>query len=315
MCLIRLGGWFGNGTGGTNFLSLHDAARLKGVKFTDEALPRDGFIMSNGLRHHYVDWGDSDNPTVVLLHGFAQTCHSWDFTSLGLCDRFRVLALDLRGHGDSQWASDADYSYNAILEDLHCVVETLGIRTFALMGNSLGGRIALLHASECPELVKGLVIVDAAPEHLIVGSARVRRFAEQVDMLCSLEDFVDRVCTYNKRRSADQVRSSLIHNVKKLQNGKWTWKYDVKMRSSGFNYWQEPGLPDRLWQAVEKIQCPTLVVRGGGSNVVSASVAKEMGRRMADCRVATVENAGHLVVGDNPAEFQSVVEPFFNDLF
>ena len=299
----------------SNTLSLHDAARLKGVKFADETLPRDRFIMSNGLRYHYVDWGEINNPIVVLLHGFAQTCHSWDFASLGLCDRFRVLALDLRGHGDSQWAPDADYSYNAILEDLHCVLETLGIRTFALMGNSLGGRIALLYAAESPELVKGLVIVDAAPEHLTAGSARVRRFAEQVDMMCSLEGFVDRVLMYNNRRSVEQVRSSLIHNVKKLRNGKWTWKYDVKMRSPEFNYWQEPDLPDRLWQAVEKVECPTLVVRGSNSNVVSASVAEEMGRRMADCRVVTVENAGHLVVGDNPAEFQSVVEPFFNELF
>ena len=301
--------------GESNFLSLHDSARLNGVKFANETLPRDRFIMSNGLRYHYLDWGNVDNPIIVLLHGFAQTCHSWDFVSLGLCDRFRVLALDLRGHGDTQWASDADYSYNAILEDLHCVVETLGIRKFALMGNSLGGRIAILYAAESPELVEGLVSVDAAPEHLTTGSARVRRFAGQVDMLPSLEDFVDRVHMYNNRRSVEQVRSSLIHNVKKLQNGKWTWKYDVKMRSSGFNYWQEPDLPDRLWQAVEKVECLSMLVRGGSSNVVSASVAEEMGRRMADCRVVTVQNAGHLVVGDSPTDFQSVVEPFFNDLF
>ena len=285
-----------------------------GVRFAAEAVPRDAFVVANGLRLHYLDWGGSAGPVVVLLHGFAQTCHSWDFTALGLSDRFHIIALDLRGHGDSQWAPDAEYTYDALLQDLHGIVEALGIREFFLMGNSLGGRTTLLYAAAYPERVTGLVIVDAAPEHLTSGSRNVRRFARQVDVLDSFEEFVDRVRGYNYRRPVEQVRSSLVYDVKQLPDGKWTWKYDRELRTPEHTYWQEPDLTDRLWEAADSVRCPTLLVRGANSNVVSADVVEETARRISDCQVATVENAGHLVAGDNPAGFQAAVEPFLDEL-
>lgn len=299
---------------GSDALSLHDAARAMGVRFAVEAVPRDAFAVANGLKLHYMDWGEAGDPAVVLLHGFAQTCRSWDFAALGLCDRFRIIALDLRGHGDTQWAPDADYSYDALLRDLHAFVETLGISTFSLMGSSLGGRTSLLYAAANPERVTSLVIVDAAPQHLASGSRNVRRFARKVDVLDSFEELVDRVGAYNYRRPLEQVRSSLVHNVKQLPDGRWTWKYDRELRSPERSYWQESGLVYRLWRAVDSVRCPTLLVRGANSNVVSADLVEEVGRRIPHCRVATVENAGHLVAGDNPAGFQAAVEPFLDDL-
>ena len=91
-------------------LSLYQAARNMGVKFTKENSPTDKYIDVNNLKIHYLEWGDIQNPTIILVHGIAQTCHSWDFIALGLSEKYRVIALDLRGHGDSDWSSDNNYT-------------------------------------------------------------------------------------------------------------------------------------------------------------------------------------------------------------
>ena len=147
-------------------LPLHNAASAMGVKFTKEFEPRDRTVEANGLTFHYLEWGDPSNPAALLLHGFAQTCHSWDFISLSLADRFHVHALDQRGHGDSSWAPDGDYSPETQQTDIHGVVEALDLRDFLLMGLSMGGRNSFTYAALHPERVKALVVVDAAPENM-----------------------------------------------------------------------------------------------------------------------------------------------------
>ena len=147
-----------------------------GVTFASEAAPRDRFVDAHGLRFHYLEWGEAESPPIVLLHGFAQTCHSWDFVALSLCDRFRVVALDQRGHGDSDWAPDGDYTPEAYQSDLHAIVQELGLREIVLIGLSMGGRNAFTYASSHPERVRALVIVDAAPESRPAGTENIRRF-------------------------------------------------------------------------------------------------------------------------------------------
>ena len=145
-------------------MTLHDAARAAGVTFAEDALPQDRYVTANGLRFHYLEWGDPANPDVLLLHGFAQTCHSWDFVALSLCDRFHVVALDQRGHGDSDWAPDGDYAPETQQEDLHAFTQAIGLRNFVLMGLSMGGRNSFTYAANHPEEIRALVIVDSAPE-------------------------------------------------------------------------------------------------------------------------------------------------------
>ena len=294
--------------------SLHEAARAMGVEFVGEPTPREAFVEANGLRFHYLDWGSPANLAVILLHGFAQTCHSWDFAALGLCDRFRVVAVDQRGHGDTEWASDADYSLRTQRRDLHAVLKALELVDVVLMGNSMGGRTSLLYAAAHPETVRALVMVDAAPEHLTAGATKVRRFVEQPDVLDSFEDFVAMVHRYNDRRPIEHIRDSLVHNVKQLPDGRWTWKYDGALRSREHAFWQQPGLVERLWAAVGKVRCPTLLVRGAESDVVSSATLEEMRRRIPTCDLATVERAGHLVAGDNPAGLRKAVTPFLDSL-
>ena len=294
-------------------LSLYDAARAMGVTFTGEATPQDRWVTAGGLRFHYLEWGEPSAPPMLLLHGVAQTCHSWDFVALSQCDRFRVIALDQRGHGDSDWAPDGNYAPQAHQRDIHGVVETLDLNDLVLMGLSMGGRNAFTYAASHPERVRALVIVDAAPQSRAAGSANIRRFVQQDDELDSIDDFVARVQRYNPRRPVEQIRGSLLHNLKQLPNGKWTWKYDKRLRSPGARA-PEPGLTERLWGYLERIRCPTLLVRGGMSDMVDMETAEAMRQRIPDGRVATVENAGHLVMGDNPSGFQEAVAEFLAEL-
>ncbi len=295
-------------------LSLHDAARAAGVTFTNEAVPQDRFVTANGLRFHYLEWGEPGKPDMLLLHGFAQTCHSWDFVALSLCDRFRVIALDQRGHGDSEWAADGDYSPETQQEDLHAIVESIGLEDFVLMGLSMGGRNSFTYAANHPEKIRALVVVDSAPETERAGTSRIRRFASQDDELDSVDAFVERVMAYNHRRDPQQVRGSIMHNLKQLPSGKWTWKYDRRLRSPDRNMGRDPQTAQRLWGYVESLRCPTLVVRGGESDVLAMDTASSMHERIPNGRLTTVEKAGHLVPGDNPSGFEKAVMEFLGEL-
>ena len=108
-------------------LTLHEAARGMGVPFTEENEPVDRSLRANGLNFHYLEWGDPAKPTVLLLHGASQQGHSWDFISLALSPDYHVLALDQRGHGDSDWASDGDYTIEAHQGDIDGFVQALGL--------------------------------------------------------------------------------------------------------------------------------------------------------------------------------------------
>ena len=295
-------------------LSLYDAARAMGVKFTNENAPQDKFVNANGMRFHYLEWGNPDNPPILLLHGFAQTCHSWDFVALGFSDNYRVIVLDQRGHGDSDWASDGDYSPETQQKDISGVVNELGLDNFVLMGLSMGGRNSFTYAANNAGKVKALVVVDAAPQNMQQGTQNIRSFVQQDDELDSVDAFVERVLQYNPRRDPQQVRGSILHNLKELPNGNWTWKYDRALRSPGRRMGSDAETEKRLWGYIESLQCPTLLVRGGASDIVAMDTADRMNQAITNSRIATIEGAGHLVMGDSPSGFQSAVTEFLASL-
>lgn len=264
-----------------------------------------------GMDFHYLDWGDHDAPPVLMLHGMAQSAHTWDFSALALGDRYRLLALDQRGHGDSDWAPDGDYSLDAHLGDIGAFVEAMGLRDLVMVGLSMGGRNAFSFAALRPEIVKALVIVDIAPVSGRSGASAIRNFIERVDELDTFEEFVDRVKGYNPRRSREQIRGSLAHSLKRLPSGRWTWKYDKALRSPS-RPMPGPGFAERQWGYLERVECPTLVVRGAYSKVLTQEVAEETVRRLRHGELVVVDDAGHLVPGDNPPGFIAVLEEFLD---
>ena len=294
-------------------LPLLEAARRAGVTIADPREPQDRYITLNGLRLHYLDWGGEGLPWMVCLHGRAQNAHMWDFAALALCTRYRILALDQRGHGDSQWAHDGDYSLEAQQKDLEAFVDALNIDDMVLMGLSMGGRNAFVYASRHPERVRALVVAEAAPEIKPQGASRILRFLTEADVLDSFDAFVQRNLRDNPRREEWMARGSLRHNLKRLPDGRWTWKYDPVFRRGPLRPPKDQA--PLLWQAWQKVACPVLLIRGAESDVISPEVAQRMqGMLLGRARLVQVPHAGHLVTGDNPPAFEAALRAFLGEV-
>ena len=155
-------------------LSLYEAAREAGVTFSKEWIPVSKIVHANNLNFRYLEWGNPDNPIILMLHGFAQQAHSWDFVALSFADRYRIIALDQRGHGDSDWAVDGDYTPDAQEKDIAAIVKKLDLKDIILFGLSMGGRNAFTYAAKNPEQIKGLIVVDSAPEIISKGTKNIK---------------------------------------------------------------------------------------------------------------------------------------------
>ena len=283
-------------------LSLHQAARNMGVPFTQENEPEDRTVRANGMNFHYLEWGDPANPTLVMLHGVSQQAHSWDFVSLALSPDYHVIALDQRGHGDTDWAADADYSIEAMQADIDGVIDALNLNDFNLMGHSMGGRNSFIWASRHPETLRSLTIVDTGPETQRRGQDRIREFRELPNNLDSFQEFAERIKEYTGR-TEEQVLGALKYSIREMPDGKWAWKWDPETRNRS-RAGSDPVWPtERLWECVKAVDCPSLVLRGSRSDIFAEETLAKMGQVMTDCTTETIKDAGHLVQGDNPADF------------
>jgi len=165
--------------------------------------PTDVMVTCNGMNFHYLDWGNEGAPVMLLLHGLRGHCHSWDDVAARFCGDYRVLALDQRGRGETDWAPRGDYSTDAFVADLEEFCYTLGIEKFTLIGHSMGGRNSMAFAGRNPGMLEKLVIVDIGPEIDPVGSARITREVVEVpEEFDSFEDAFQPVNAQNQFASA-----------------------------------------------------------------------------------------------------------------
>lgn len=295
----------GEPTAAQVFAALLDAAEEQGLRFGDLAPPESRRCRVAGLRLHYLDWGRAGSPAMVLVHGRAVTAHAWDFFSLAMRARFHVYALDQRGHGDSEWAADGDYSRERHAADLAGFVEALGLDSLVLVGHSLGGAVSLLAAPQLGDRVRALVVVDSL---LGPRSGPGPRFGEGPDVFPSLEAFAEHAARLNPRRKASRLLWSLRNNARQLPDGRWTWKYDRVLRDP-----RRP-LPEpdfgALWQALRTLPCPILIVRAGEHSHIPAEAVPELEALAPRVRLTTVPHAAHSVMGDNPLAFERAVGEF-----
>ena len=271
--------------------------------------PSDRVAHVGGLDLHYLDWGTAGRPPLVCLHGITQTAHSWDEVAPVLARTHHVRALDQRGHGDSSWASDGDYRIATQNRDVEAFIGSVVAAPTVLVALSMGGLNAMTLAARVPELVRALVVVDIAPQVERRGVEHIRQFVTANDELDTFEDFVARAHAFNPRRSLENIRDRLRRNLRQLPNGRWTWKYDPKLRDPA----RAAGDVGSLWDRVATIRCPMLVVRGGESDVLAPETAERLAG-LVHAEVRTVAGAGHSVMGDNPAGFLAAVEPFLASL-
>src|SRR6267142_3961525 len=268
------------------------------------ASSRDGATTLNGLRFHFLDWGTEAQPPLLLLHGGAQTAHSWDDVAPDLARDHHVLALDQRGHGDSDWAPAGRYRRDDFVADIAAFLDDRGWRAAAVMALSLGGLNSIAFAARHPERVAGLVVVDVAPTISAIGGKAIATQLAVRDF-ASFDEAVERAQAFNRLRSAENVRDRLRHALKQGPDGRWTYKFDPNIGGGGLETDFE-----RLWEQVHQIHCPTLLVRGAQSAILSRETAARFVRELPVSTVVEVPGAGHSVMGDNPTGFVSAVRPF-----
>ena len=276
----------------------------------DLVLPESREVHVGRMRLHYLDWGNKHLPPILFLHGGALTAHTWDLVSLALRDQYHCIALDQRGHGDSDWAHDADYSIGAQLADTKGFVDKLGLDKFILVGMSLGAINSLAFAIAHPERLSHLVIIDAGPEMRRPGSSRIRDFVNEVQDTVTVEAIIEKALKFNPRRDPKILRRSLMHNLRQQPDGTWKWKYDTR-RFKALGQDSHRAERAKLADGLARIACPALVVRGGESDVFHEEDGISLAQRLPAGRFVTVPRAGHTVQGDNPKDLVAELRRFF----
>lgn len=248
---------------------------------------------------------------VLLLHGGGQTRHSWGGTAERLtADGWAATAIDLRGHGDSDWSPDGTYDVEANARDTVRIMSQLA-GPVVLVGASLGGLAALVAAAERPAAVRALVLVDIVPRATPEGVRRIRQFMlAHGDGFATLEEVADAIAAYKGRPRRDGA-AGLRKVVRQRPDGRWYWHWDPRLMDTQRDIDADPPVrPDDLLAAARRVTAPTLVVRGGQSDVVDEDGVAELARTLPDATVAEVESAGHMVAGDDNSTFTTVLGEF-----
>jgi pimeloyl-ACP methyl ester carboxylesterase len=271
-------------------------------------------VSVGGLSLHFQEWGNPANPTILMVHGFGVSGHMFDEFAQRAQDRYHLVAIDQRGHGDSDWSAEGDYSRDAFVEDLEGFRKSLGLEDIILMGHSMGGLNAVAYVNRYPAQVKALVLVDVGPEAAKEGVDNIVRFTRGPDEL-DFDEFVEMAHRFNPRRSLENIRERMRHRLRQTEGGKWTWKFDKRFREQdGVLKVGSELSNDEMWQLFRSVHVPTLLVRGSESDVLTQEVAERVVSEMEKAKLALVPGAGHSVPGDNPDDFTEAVESFLTEL-
>jgi len=262
--------------------------------------------------------GPPEGPTVVLLHGGGQTRHSWDGTWKVLVDAgWRALSVDLRGHGESDWAPDGDYSLDGFAGDVTELCAGLD-QPPVLVGASLGGLASLAAIADAPvqsDLARALVLVDVSHRLEDAGRERIGEFmVAHLDGFATLEDAADAIAEYNPNRPRPSDLSGLAKNLRQNADGRWFWHWDPAFVVGKFGSADETRAsvvnPTRLSDAADALELPTLLVRGRRSDLLSEEGVADFLARVPTAEFADVAGAGHMVAGDRNEVFNSAILDF-----
>ena len=269
------------------------------------------FVVRDSVRLHHLDWGNHGAHPVVLVHGVRLHAHVWNDFGRRFSDRYHVLAVDQRGHGDSGWGPEEQYHLEEFYRDLRAVVEARGLKRFTLVGHSLGGMVSMLYAQRHPQELERLVLVDISagrpPVPPGTDLSRVTETPPPRDF-DSPEDAAQYLAGLMKLAPGHMVEESAKHGLRLTPAGRYTWKYDPALLGTR----RPPVAPPDMWQLVGGISTPTLLQYGAKSRVVTPELAQRMRDSMPDCTVERVEEAGHALFTDRPEEFARSVERFLS---
>jgi esterase len=285
------------------------ATEIAGLDDVEIVLPERRHVVVGGMRLHYLDWGSRGRQPIVFLHGGGLTARTWDLVCLALRVSNHCFALDQRGHGDSEWSPGLAYDTAEHVADLEGLIEHLALDRPVLVGQSMGALNSLTYASRHAADLGGLVLVDMTPDVQFEGAKRIFDFVTAPAELDSVEAFVERAVEFNPNRDRRLLRRSLQHNLRRLPNGKWTWKYDRRAMTRG-RFEKVRSEVSGLRDVLGAVACPTLVVRGERSDVVSEASAAALAEALPSGEWLTIPDAGHTVQGDNPRALADALRGF-----
>lgn len=264
-------------------------------------------IVRDDVKLHHLDWGNEGKHPIVLVHGSRLHAHVWNDFGSRFKDRFHIVAVDQRGHGDSGWCTRNRYDLEDFYQDLRAVIEARGLTRFTLIGHSLGGRVSMLYAARHHQQLERLVLVDITPGRPVgaVAGADISRVTEtpgprEFESEAQATAYLRKLLS---RAPAHVIEESVRYGMRQNAAGRYTWKYDPALLK------RAPATVD-LWSMVKTIPIPTLLQYGSHSNVVSAELAQRLQQTMPQCTVERIDNAGHGLFTDQPDAFAASVERF-----
>ncbi len=300
-------------TGTDEFRSLLASAADLGIPHARDVPYRSCNIVLRQMRFHFLAWGHEDAPAIVLLHGGHQSAHSWDLVSLHLAQKYRVLALDQRGHGDSEWARDVTYSNHEMSLDAEAFLGATGLARPVLIGHSMGGRNAMLLTRRNQALLRAAVIVDVGPELSDKGRAAIGGFVQANQEFDDLEHFVRNVRQYDPYRSREHIERTVKYNMLERADGKYVSKCDSNPRRLNIVRGTGP-LENITLEDAASFELPVLLVRGANSNILAPDAAERFAAALPAGRLVTVADCGHNVHGQNTKGFIAALTPFLETL-
>jgi pimeloyl-ACP methyl ester carboxylesterase len=264
----------------------------------------DRYIAGNGLRIHYLDWGTAGKQPLILLHGIARTAHNFDHLALRFTDKYHVISVDLRGHGDSEWSKEGAYFVEDYVSDLEALIEKLGLRNLLLWGNSTGGRVAQMIAGRHPELVSAVVVEDVGPERpQTISNRRATRMSQEESGWASVDELLAKIKTDYTRTAEPVLRAFAEHGSKRRADGRIVWKRDPAILK-GF-------VATKLWETIREIKAPIVYILGGASDIVPPETQEELKKALPQARIVTMPGLGHYPSDEKPDEFVAIVDEFF----
>ncbi|MFT4918027.1 MAG: pimeloyl-ACP methyl ester carboxylesterase [Zhongshania aliphaticivorans] len=258
--------------------------------------------------------GASDAPTVLLLHGGGQTRQSWQHTAKNLAQHgYRAISVDLRGHGESDWASDGDYLFESMLADIEACCKQIPSPA-VLVGASIGGALSLLLAARRPELCRALVLVDVSPTIEIAGAQGIVDFMRaHPEGFASLDDAETSIAKHNPSRRRQASQSGLGRVLRQRDDGRWIWHWDPNFIAGD---WQSKvaELSTLMQSAAPTIKQPCLLIRGQLSTIVSMESVDELKRDIPQLKFVDIAGAGHMVAGDRNDMASHALTTFLEEL-
>ncbi len=283
---------------------------------TEAGLPWDGpptvrrqaVDVGAGRRVSALVWG-SEPARVVFIHGGGQNAHTWDTVALAL--QQPLVAVDLPGHGHSDWPGDSRaLDPGAMADDVATAVTRLAPDVAMVVGMSLGGMTAIALATRHPELVRRLALVDITPGVNHDKSSDIAAFLAGPESFATFDEILQRTIQFNPTRSESSLRRGVLHNAVQREDGSWTWRHQLGRPSDSTGLHVDSVNFDSLWDDLEHIGVPVMLVRGKLSPVVDDADEAEFRRRRPADRVVTVDGAGHSIQGDQPVELAGILADF-----